>query len=303
MVFFLFVDFKRVLFIINPTSGKMKSKANFFDIINTMSENDCVVTVRITTKLGDATEFAVEACNCGLYDHIVCCGGDGTLNETMAGILTCENKLPLGYIPSGSTNDYARTLGIPSDVVEASAIAVTGEHYSIDVGCMDGFYFNYVASFGVFTSVSYNASQSMKNVMGHLAYVLEGVIDLTKIKSIPVKVKADNVVYEGNYIFGAIANTTSIGGLLKIKETLVSLNDGVFEICLVKEPKNPADVLNIIRGIMNSEYSTSSFEFFKASNLEITVPENLAWSLDGEKYISGPDVSVRIIHDAAKIVR
>ena len=294
---------KRVLFVVNPKSGRMKSKTLFFDIINTMSENDCIVTVRITNEAGDACRFVFEGCNSGLYDHVVCCGGDGTLNEAVAGIHKSSSNIPLGYIPSGSTNDYARTLGIPGDAVEAAKTAVTGEKYPIDIGCIDGVFFNYIASFGAFTSVSYNASQSLKNNLGHVAYVLEGAKDITKIKSVRASFRTGSMVYEDEYIFAAIVNSTSIGGILKLDETLVSLNDGVFEVCLVKKPKNPADMIKIVRGLLNSDFSSECFDFFRASSLDITVPEGLAWSLDGEKYISDASVRVDVIHSAVSVVK
>jgi len=294
---------KRVLFIVNPKSGRMKSRTTFFDIINTMSKNDCIVTVRITEEAGDACRFVREGCESGLYDRVVCCGGDGTLNETVAGIHMSSSSIPLGYIPSGSTNDYARTLGISGDAVEAAQAAVSGENYLIDIGSIDGVCFNYIASFGAFTAVSYNASQSLKNNLGHMAYVLEGIKDLAKVKSVRASFRADSMVYEDDYIFGAVVNSTSIGGILKLDETLVSLNDGVFEVCLVKKPKNPADMLKIVKGLMNSDFSAECFDFFRASSLDISVPDKLAWSLDGEKYISGESVRIDVIHSAVSIVK
>ncbi len=293
----------RVLFVVNPKSGRMKSKTSFFDIINTMSENGCLVTVRITSEAGDACKYVVEGCKSGLYDRIVCCGGDGTLNEAVAGIYTASSNIPLGYIPSGSTNDYARTLGIPGDAVEAAKTAVTGEKYSIDIGSIDGTLFNYVASFGAFTAVSYNASQPLKNNLGHVAYVLEGIKDLTKIKSVRVSVKTEGIIYEDDYIFGAVINSTSIGGIVKLDESMVSLNDGVFEVCLVKKPKNPADMLKIVKGLMNSDFTSECFDFFRASSLDISIPETLAWSLDGEKYVSDENVRIEVIHSAVDIIR
>ena len=293
---------KRVLLIINPNSGKLKGKNMLFDIINTMSCNDCLVTVKITQKSGDATDFATAACDSGMFDQIVCSGGDGTLNETVSGIVKAQHRLPLGYIPSGSTNDYAKSMGIPFDIHESTLRAVNGELHPIDIGIFNGKHFNYIASFGVFTAVSYNTPRSMKKVLGHLAYVLAGIKDIAKIKSRHAKIECDGKVYEGDYIFGALANTTSIGGMVHIKETLVEFNDGLFEVCFVKKPKGPGELMKIISGAMHSDFSSDLFEAFKASKLKITVPKDTAWSLDGEKFISEPEFDFEVLKSAIEIV-
>ncbi len=293
---------KSVMLIVNPNSGKSKPKSMLFDVIQTLSDAQCIVTTRITSAQGDAAEFARSACNSRTYDLIICCGGDGTLSETISGVLMSENNVPVGYIPCGSTNDYARSLNISSDHIKAANVAANGEEYPVDIGIINGRYFNYIASFGLFTSVSYNASRSLKSMLGHTAYVLEGTKELTKIKPNHVKIKTENTVYEDDYIFGAIANSTSIGGIVKLSETLVSFNDGVFEICLVKMPKNPADIVKIVRGIMNSDFTDDCFEFFRASSLEISAPDDMPWSLDGEKAEPGSDITVDIIHSAVKLM-
>ncbi len=293
---------KSIMLIVNPNSGKSKPKSMLFEIIEALSGSNCLVTTLITQKKGDATEFALFACNKGIYDMIICCGGDGTLSETISGILKSDNLLPLGYIPCGSTNDYARSLGISSDYVKAANVAANGEEYPVDIGMINGSHFNYVASFGLFTSVSYSAPRSLKSMLGHTAYVLEGTKELTKIKANHVRIETESGVYEDDYIFGAIANSTSIGGIVKLNETLVSFNDGVFEICLVKMPKNPADIVKIARGIMNSDFTDSCFEFFRASSLKIKAPDDMAWSLDGEKAEPGSDIEVDILHSAIKLM-
>ncbi len=293
---------KKVLLIINPKSGKSESKSKFFDVIETMSENDCIVTTRITRKSGDALNFACEACRDKSHDRIVALGGDGTLSETISGIIKSGQPLPLGYIPCGSTNDYAKSLCIPSDYKDAAYLAATGSENAVDIGEFDGRHFNYIASFGLFTAVSYNASRSLKSLLGHLAYVLEGSKELTKIKSYHVKIESEGRIYEDDYLFGAIANSTSIGGIVKLKETLVSFNDGVFEVCLVKKPKNPADVIKIVKGISASDFTSECFEFFRASSLKVIAPESMAWSLDGEKAISDAVVDINILHSAIKLI-
>lgn len=292
---------KKVLLIINPHSGKLKSKAVVFDIIDIMSENDCIVTTQITRQIGDAERFAKEASQSGYYDIIVCSGGDGTLNETVAGVIDGGGGVPVGYIPSGSTNDYAKSMGIPSDTKEASVLAVCGKEHPIDIGMINGRYFNYIASFGAFTSVSYNAPQTLKNLLGHMAYVLAGIKDITNVKSLHLKLECDGKCYEDDYIFGAVTNSTSIGGIVRLDDNLVGFNDGLFEVCLVKKPKNPADLVRIIMGALNSDFGSDCFEFFKASRLRLQMPDDTTWSLDGEKYDGSPETDIEIIKSAVKL--
>ncbi len=293
---------KRALLIINPMSGKNKPKSMLLEITDILCQNDCLVTTRLTRKSGDGTEFVKEACKSGNYDLIIACGGDGTLNEVFSGVAMSEKKLPVGYIPCGSTNDYAHSFNIPTDYREAARRVVNGTPNPVDIGRINGRYFNYIASFGLFTAVSYNAPRSLKSMLGHLAYVLEGTKELTKIKSTHAVIETESGIYEDDYIFGAVANSTSIGGIVKLDETLVSFNDGIFEICLVKKPKNPSDILKIIKGAMNSDFTLSPFEFFRASSLKITVPGDLAWSLDGEKDLPGGSVNIDIIHSGVELI-
>lgn len=293
---------KRIFMIMNPKSGRTKPKSMLFEIMSVFSEHNCMVTTVFTRVEGDAVKYALEACESRLYDAIITCGGDGTLSETMSGVQQSENRLPIGYIPCGSTNDYARSLGISTDYVEAAEKAVTGSAHKVDIGRLNDRCFNYIASFGAFTSVSYSAPRSLKNMLGHMAYVLEGTKELTKIKSNHVRMETTSSVYENDYIFGAIVNSTSIGGIVKLDEALVSFNDGVFEVCLVKKPKSPADVVKIVRGVMNSDFSAECFEFFRASNMKITAPEEMSWSLDGEKSDPGRDIEFKIIHGAVDLI-
>ena len=292
---------KNILLIINPKSGRLKNKSMLFNIIDTINKNGYLVTTRITQKVGDAQAFAKEGAKSELYDTIVCSGGDGTLRETVAGVFTSGCEVPIGYIPSGSTNDFARSMGISSDIRESARLAVCGKEHFLDVGRIDDAYFNYVASFGAFTSASYNASQSLKNMIGHTAYVLEGIKDLANIKAISAKFESDKDVYEGEYIFGAITNSTSIGGIVKIDDNLVEFNDGLFEVCLMKKPKNPVELTKIVRGAFNSDFTSDMYHFFKTSNLKIEMTSAIDWSLDGEKYRGKNKMEVVVNKSAVKI--
>lgn len=293
---------KKVLLIINPNSGKLKNKSMLFDIINVISDHKCLVTTRITHRLGDAREIARESCKCGLYDMIVCSGGDGTLNETVSGAVLSGCPLPIGYIPSGSTNDFAKSMGISSDMLISAKNAVTGNPTRIDVGSINGTHFNYIASFGAFTSVSYNAPQSLKRLLGHMAYVLAGIKDLTNIKSIPVTIESYDKKLCEDFIFGAVTNTTSIGGIVRLDEALVGFNDGVFEVCLVKKPKNPAELMKVIMGALNSDFANDCFMFFKTDKVHFDMPDNIDWTIDGEKFGSSKDINVEVLKGAVEFM-
>lgn len=272
---------KKLLLIINPVAGKMKSKNALFDIIKVFSDNDFEVTVKITAFRGHGTAIAeAEHKN---YDILVCCGGDGTLNEVVKGLVKEGSKTSIGYIPAGSTNDFANSIGLPLEIKKAALAIAKGTPHSFDIGAFKDTIFTYIASFGVFTSASYNTSQSLKNVLGHLAYILEGMKDLSALKSTYVKFEADGETYEGDYIFGGIANSTSVGGIVKLKKELVDMSDGLFEVVLVKYPKNIVQLNEIVFAIATSDFKkTSMIEYFNASEIKVTTEEKLSWTVDGE---------------------
>jgi YegS/Rv2252/BmrU family lipid kinase len=215
---------------------------------------------------------------------VVCCGGDGTLNEVLTGLLRTGQTLPLGYIPTGSANDFARTLKLSPYPIKAALAIVGGEPCSIDVGRFnDDRYFSYIATFGAFTSASYNAPQEIKNALGQMAYVLEGVRDIAHLKSYRVGVNTETNCYIGDYVFCSVTNSTSVAGIVNLKQSNVDLRDGLFEVILIRTPKTPMDLNRIITGIANATFDNDMFEFFKANDLIFHMPEQVNWSLDGEK--------------------
>lgn len=225
-----FFNTKKALLLVNPTSGKLKAKSTLFDMVFMLNRHNIQTTVQITQGKGHATQAAKEAGPAG-YDLVICCGGDGTLNETVTGMVRSRKKLPLGYIPAGSTNDFANSMGISTNPVEAAEQIAKLSPVPVDIGQFNSDrYFTYIASFGIFTSVSYNTPQATKNMLGHLAYILEGAKDLTKIQSHHVIAETKSERYEGDYIFGAVCNTTSVAGIVKIAPDLVATNDGLFEV-------------------------------------------------------------------------
>ena len=293
----------RAMVIINPRAGKMKSKTALFDIAEILCRAGYEPTLQITGGSGDAIRMAKKAAD-EKYDLVVCRGGDGTFNETVSGIIPSGKRIPIGYVPAGSTNDFAKTLGIPN-VVKKAAMAITqGTPTLIDAGKFgDDRFFTYIASFGIFTAASYTAQQSAKNVLGHLAYVLEGIRDLGVVRPYKVKVTTNNTVYQGEYIFGAVTNSTSVGGMVKLGKNLVDLNDGMFEVVLVKNPRDVAEFSRIMIGLANSDLSDSMFEFFKAKEITFEMEEDVSWTLDGEEATPGRKVTVKNLKDAIEIIK
>ena len=290
---------KKVLVIINPTAGKKRSKSALFDIVSRFCEEGWSVSVQTTLRRGHAISIAEEAC--GVYDLIVCAGGDGTLNEMITGVMRGGGDIEVGYIPCGSTNDFARSMGIPVTVSRAVENIVTNDPVSVDIGRFNDRCFSYIASFGAFTSTSYSTPQSVKNTMGHFAYVLEGIKDLSNIRPCHMRVTIGEETFEDDFIFGSVSNSTSVAGVVKLKKDLVDMKDGLFEVILVKSPKNPVDLSKILLGITSSNFSDPIFCFSKASEVIFDTVDEVPWSLDGEFAPSAERVTVTNIPGALKI--
>lgn len=291
---------KKLLMIVNPVAGTKRLRPLLLDVISIFSAGGFATTVMVTGRRGDATEFAARG---GEFDRIVCCGGDGTLNETISGMLDAGVTIPLGYIPCGSTNDFAASMGIPTDIRKAAHAIADGLPLPLDIGKFGDSYFTYIASFGAFTATSYSVPQDMKNVLGHAAYVFEGIKDLASIKPYHVKLTADDRTLEDDYVFGAIANSKSFGGIVKLKDELVSLNDGMFEVLLIKMPKMLGDLSIIINSLTNSRFDNDRFAFFKASSLTVTPSAPTAWSLDGEYKRTDGAVEIRNLHGVINFIK
>ena len=271
---------KKCLFILNPRSGKGQVKPYLADIIDTMVKGGYETTVYTTQCGGDAIQKARNAVE--QYDRIICSGGDGTLDEVVTGVMQADKKVPIGYIPAGSTNDFGNCLGIDKDVLRAADIAVNGKKFPCDIGSFNNDYFVYVAAFGLFTEVSYSTSQEMKNMLGHAAYILEGIKQLQNIPSYRMQVEHDgNVVYD-EFIFGMITNSKSVGGFRGIISGDVGLNDGVFEVTLIKNPRNPIEFNEIIGYLTGVVKDTMMVYSFQTSEMKMTCKEEVPWTLDGE---------------------
>lgn len=292
---------KKLLLIMNPFSGKKLANKYLADVILLFSQNGYETVSFMTTGIGNATEIAQKYANC--VEKIVCIGGDGTFNEVVSGVLKANSKTPIGYIPSGSTNDFANSLELSKNIITAAKDIIYGEPKTYDVGKFNDRYFSYVASFGAFTKASYATPQYVKNALGHLAYVLEGTKSIGTIKSEHLKITIDDEVLEDDYIFGAFSNSTSVGGILTLDKNIVDMNDGVFEIILVKSPKNLIELTECLIALTNKKYDSSSMLVFRSTRkATIESPDGIDWTLDGEFFSGIENIEVENIHNAINLI-
>ena len=292
---------KKLLLIVNPCSGKAKMRTELLKVVEILSAEDYDVTVYPTKARGDATD-KVAALRENEYDRIVVCGGDGTLNEVITGLMRTGIKCPLGYVPAGTLNEWSSGLNISRSIPDAAKDAVTGREIELDIGKFGDKYFSYTASFGAFTSASYSAPQDIKNVLGQAAYVFEGVKSLGNIKPIHLKFTCDGREVEGDFLFGAISNSMSVGGIVKFNESVVKLNDGLFEVLLIRNPDNILKLQPLIDGILRHELDREGMEFFHAKELTVTGGEDVSWTLDGEYCKGEEEVKITNIHNAINLI-
>ena len=287
---------KTLLLIVNPRAGRRRSTAFFFDMVSLFSEAGYLVSLRQTRGPGDAARLARE--EGPNFDLVVCYGGDGTLNQAVNGLMELPAPPSLGYIAGGSTNDFAASLRLPSDPLETARRIVDSGGRRLDVGRFNDRYFIYVASFGAFTKASYSAPQNIKNDLGHLAYIIEGVKDLPTLRYYRARIEADGEVFQGRFLFGAVTNATSIGGLLKLSREDVVLDDGKFEMLLVPEPKSLAALNDMLRALILQEFDGNNTGLIMrhVSRLSITTEEPLPWSLDGEPSPAVSQVEILNLH-------
>jgi YegS/Rv2252/BmrU family lipid kinase len=234
---------------------------------------------------------------------VVCCGGDGTFNEMAAGVVESGVRVPLGYIPAGSTNDFASSLDLSTDVILNAKGILSGRRQAIDLGSFNGRTFSYIASFGAFTKASYATPQSVKNILGHTAYVLAGVKEVANLKPIHMAIEADGILYEGDYLLGAISNCTSVAGVLTIRSEYVDLNDGMFELLLIKAPKDPLEMAELLLMLQQQNfYDTNMITFVNAREFHIRAGSDVDWTLDGEFQEGAEEIVIRNLEGAIDMV-
>ena len=291
-----------MLFIMNPYAGKRRANKSLADILEMFNRADYLVTVHMTAGPGDATGV-VQALAPGM-DIVVCCGGDGTFNETVAGLLKANVDIPVGYIPAGSTNDFAASLHLPTEPLEAAQEIVEGVPVSYDAGSFCGRFFSYVASFGAFTRTSYATPQSIKNALGHTAYVLSGISELSQIRPEHIRMEINGEVVEDDFLFGAICNSTSVGGILTLDPKQVDMADGKLEVLLVRSPQSLLELTECIAAVQSQQYNNCEMITFRSgSKIEITADPEMPWTLDGEREDGHEHITVVNKHLAYRLVQ
>ncbi len=273
---------KKALFIMNPKAGKTVMKDHIYNVIREFTKADYRVTVYPTSQPFDARHCVIKEADD--YDMVICSGGDGTLDDTISGYMMSDCKKPQGYIPTGSTNDFARSLGIPLEIMPAVNSIISGSPFDIDIGSLnDKDYFVYVAAFGIFTEVSYDTNQRAKNMFGYAAYVLRAIKSLNQVETYHATIHYGNKTIEDTFIYAMITNSLSVGGLRNvILSDYVEFDDGEFECLLIKAPKNLIELQEIVNSLMLSEVNVDYMYSFKASSLHITFDSEIPWTTDGE---------------------
>ncbi len=292
---------KKLFFALNPCAGTRKANRVLSEILSVFNRAGYDTQVYITAGPQDLTaaipRLAADA------DLVVCCGGDGTFNETVTGLLQSGLDKPIGYIPAGSTNDFASSLKLPTDPIAAARLIATGKPEPYDVCRFGSRYFSYVASFGAFTKASYATPQNVKNALGHTAYLLEGIHELSQIRTSQVRLELDGETLEDDYLFGAICNSTSIGGILTLDPNQVDMGDGLFEVLLVRKPRDLSEIAECISAVQKQQYNCRMMTFRSAREVKITSSADMFWTLDGEKAQGAPEITVTNLHHAIQLIK
>lgn len=296
---------KNLLFITNPRAGTMRAAKYMVEILQLYSINGFLPTVMITNKRGDAREFAAKYSP--YADITVVAGGDGTLNEVIAGVIESGSGCRIGYIPAGSTNDFATSVGLPKSIMAAAELTVKGSAKDYDIGSFNGRYFSYVASFGAFSSTSYSVPQNIKNILGHNAYILQGVRDVFNIKAIHARVIADEGtpnehICEGDFFMGAACNSTMVGGVLKLNRFDIDMNDGLLEVLLIEKPKTIFEANDLAISMLDGSLKADCIKFFSAKNVKFEMEKGIHWTLDGEYEEGSRNIEINTIQSAVKLI-
>ena len=295
------IPMKRMLLVVNSYAGMRKIVKYLADVIAIFNRAGYEVLTHMTADTGDATQVVAE--KAGEVDLVVCAGGDGTFNETICGLLESGADTPVGYIPCGSTNDFATSLRLPTNVLQAAKAIVDGKPSRYDVGIFGQRYFSYVASFGAFTRTSYSTPQSVKNALGHTAYLLAGVQELSQIRKTHVRIETEDRVIEDDFIFGAISNSTSVAGILTLDPNKVDMSDGLFELLLVRAPKDLIELSECILALQSQQYNCAMITFLSAKELTVYADPSMPWTLDGEKEEGHAQIHVKNLHHAIQLVK
>lgn len=292
---------KKMLFIMNPYAGQRKANRHLPDIISLFNRAGYAVTVHMTDGPGDATRIA-QTLAPGM-DLVACCGGDGTFSETVHGLLSQGLDIPLGFIPAGTTNDFANSLKLPTDIMEAARNVAEGLPCPLDVGKFNQRYFTYVASFGAFSRTSYITPQNVKNALGHTAYILSGISELSQLRKEHIRIELKDRVIEDDFIFGAICNSTTLGGVLTLDPKVVDMTDGKLEVMMVRMPKSLLEISECIQAVQSQKYNCAMTTFFSAERMKIICSSHIPWTLDGEPASCPEEFVIENQHLAIRLVQ
>ena len=286
---------EKLLLIYNPRAGRGEIRNGLSYILEELAKNDYQIEVHPTLRARDAVDYV--SAHAARYDLIVCCGGDGTLDEVVTGLMNCGIQVPIGYIPAGSTNDFANSIGIPKQVRDAAAVIAEGQNCRLDVGKLNNAYFTYVAAFGAFTEVSYKTPQESKNMLGHAAYLIEGMKSLPALKSWKMSFESEEMCGDGDFFYGMITNSDSVGGFKGITGRNITLNDGVFEVTLIRNVENILEWPAVANALLTGE-ENNRVVVFKTSKITFHCEDEVPWTTDGEFGGSYRDVTVENLHYA-----
>ena len=293
---------KRMLFVMNPYAGMRRANRYVADLLTIFNQAGYEVTAHMTSGTGDAERIVKE--KCAQMDLVVCAGGDGTFNETISGLIRSGADVPVGYIPCGSTNDFANSLKLSTNVVQAAKDIVEGVPVRYDVGKFGDRYFSYVASFGAFTKASYSTPQNIKNALGHTAYILEGIQELSQLRPTHVRFALeDGQIIEDDFIFGAVSNSTSLGGILTLDPKQVDMGDGMFELLLVRMPKDLIELNDCVWAVQRQKYNCAMMTFVTTPKLKVYPNPNMSWTLDGERADGAQEIVIENLHHAISLMK
>lgn len=292
----------KALLIVNAKAGNTRGENVIGPCITALSEGGWEPVAFTTTCRGDAAEIAAEyGADCSL---LICSGGDGTVNEVIRGLMQLEKEQrpTIGYIPLGSTNDFAAALRLPKRIDQMIDTAINGVEREIDVGCFNGRHYAYLASFGAFTDMSYSTPQEAKNAFGFLAYLGSGMNSISNIRPIHMTVIADGQFIDDDFAFGAVSNTSCVAGLINYRNAAIDLNDGLFEVILIKYPANPIEIGRIAHAITAGDFDCDLVTHFRCSEIGFSFDTPVPWILDGELAKCGHEINIQNIHSAVKIM-
>ena len=292
---------KKMLFVMNPFAGTRRANRHLVGILSIFNRAGYQVTAHMTAGPGDAAQIVEKLAP--EMDVVTCCGGDGTFNETVTGLMRSGAKAPIGYIPAGSTNDFATSLHLPTRILDAARAIVEGKAFLYDVGSFADRYFSYVASFGAFTKASYATPQNVKNALGHAAYVLSGIQEITQLHTTHMRLELDEEMIEDDFLFGAISNSTSVGGVLTLRPDLVDMADGQFEVLLIRKPHTLAELTECIHALQTQQYNCRMITFRSASKVHAMSAEPIVWTLDGERADEQQDTIIQNCHHAISLLQ